>query len=159
MLTHGAGPPSTPTLSVGAVDHGTAILTISPPSHAGQCVLNYTITATSSDGSVVPDITVEVTERGAPVQVLQSGLDLRSNTYSFRAVGTTFQSTTEQSEIVVLTVAIGDVLCKFLMHVTMGPKHMCRNEFLFKGGGHQPNPFLCWYINWGCPQCLQFLYL
>ena len=30
---------------------------VPPQSYAGQCVLNYTITATSSDGSVVPDIT------------------------------------------------------------------------------------------------------
>ena len=54
MLHCHVGLPSSPSLTVVAGSLQQIIFVISPPSYAGQCVLNYTITATSSDGSVVP---------------------------------------------------------------------------------------------------------
>ena len=57
------------------------LFAISPPSYAGQCVVNYTITATSGDGSVVPDITVPVIDTEAPTSATRSGFDFCNNTH------------------------------------------------------------------------------
>ena len=62
------------------------IFTISPPSYAGQCVLNYTISATRSDGSVVPDITVEISDN---ITFSEDGFDLCNNVYNFTVVANT----------------------------------------------------------------------
>ena len=90
-----SGRPSSPTLTVVAATFQTATFTISPPSYAGQCVLNYTITATSSDGSVVPGITVEVTnsENAVSENITQIGYDFCSNAYNFTVVADTLTFT------------------------------------------------------------------
>ena len=90
-----SGRPSSPTLTVVAVTYQAATFTISPPSYAGQCVLNYTIAATSSsDGSVLPDITVEVTDTEAPTIATRSGFEC-NNTYTFTVVANTLNFTGE----------------------------------------------------------------
>ena len=73
------GLPSSPSLTVVAGSLQQIIITISPPSYAGQCVVNYTITATSSDGSVVLDITVEVSDN---ITLSEGGFDLCNNAYT-----------------------------------------------------------------------------
>ena len=75
-------------------------LAISPPSYGGQCVLNYTVTATSSDGSVVPDITVAVTDTEAPTSVTRSGFDFCNNTYTFTVVANTLTGPGQRSAVV-----------------------------------------------------------
>ena len=98
MDTIPSGPPSTPGLAIEAVDSKSLTFHITPPELASQCVLNYTITATSSDGSVLPDITVEVSERGEPVTLItESGFDLCSNTYTFTVVANTLTGPGDRS--------------------------------------------------------------
>ena len=87
------GPPSAPTLTMMAINFQSFNFIIFPPSYAGQCVLNYTITATSSDGNVLPDITVEVTDRGGPASIYGSGFDVCNTTYSFTVVAQTLTYT------------------------------------------------------------------
>ena len=85
-----SGRPSSPTLTVVAATLQTAIFTISPPSYAVQCVLNYTINATRSDGIVVPDITVEVNDTEAQyVIATRSGLDFCYSIHTFTVVANT----------------------------------------------------------------------
>ena len=73
------------------------IFTISPPSYAGQCVLNYTITATRSDGSVVPDITVEVSDN---ITFSEDGFDLCNIVYNFTVVANTLAGPGLRSAVV-----------------------------------------------------------
>ena len=73
------------------------IFTISPPSYAGQCVVNYTITATSSDISVVPDITVEVSDN---IIFSEGGFDLCNNVYNFTVVANTLTGPGQRSAVV-----------------------------------------------------------
>ena len=73
------------------------IFTISPPLYAGQCALNYTITATRSDGSVVPDITVEVSDN---ITLSEGGFDLCNNVYNFTVVANTFAGPGQRSAVV-----------------------------------------------------------
>ena len=87
------GPPSPPRLVVAAVNFQTFAFSIRPPVVAGPCVLNYTITPTSSDGNMLTDITVDV----APIVFYRSGFDLCSNTYSFTAVAASLTYTGERS--------------------------------------------------------------
>ena len=100
MFRDHVGFPSSPSLTVVAGNLQQIIFVISPPSYAGQCVVNYTITATSSDGSVVPDITVEVIEGGGPVVTTGSGFNACNTTYSFTVVAQTLTYTGEVSAAV-----------------------------------------------------------
>ena len=94
------GPPSAPTLTVSPLRFQTISFAIFPPSYAGQCALNYTITATSSDGNALPDITVEVSDRGEPVSISGSGFNACNTTYSFTVVAQTLTYTGEVSAAV-----------------------------------------------------------
>ena len=73
---------------------------ISPPPCAasGRCVLGYTITATSSNGSVLPDITVASDGQGI-VTLSESGFDLCDNVYNFTAVANTLTGPGNMSEV------------------------------------------------------------
>ena len=82
-----------------AVDLQTFSFTITPPSVASQCVLNYTITPTGSDGTILPDITVEVTDTEAPVTLTESGFDLCNNMYNFTVVANTFTGPGDRSAV------------------------------------------------------------
>ena len=73
------------------------IFTISPPSYASQCVLNYTITATSSDGSVVSNITVEVSDN---ITLREGGFEFCNNVYNFTVVANTLAGPTQRSAVV-----------------------------------------------------------
>ena len=72
---------------------------ITPPEVSGQCVVNYTITSTSSDGTV-SDFTVEVTDRGEPVNMVINGFNLCSNTYSFTVSAVTATVVGERSGVI-----------------------------------------------------------
>ena len=105
ILFHGhIGLPSSPSLTVVARNLQQIIFTISPPSYAGQCVLNYTITATSSDGSVVPDITVEVSDN---ITFSEDGFDLCNNVYNFTVVANTLAGPGQRSAVVSAVVSPG----------------------------------------------------
>ena len=82
-----------------AVDLEALNFTISPPVYGSQCVLNYTITSTDSDGAM-DDITVEVTDTEATITLMQSGFDLCGNIYSFTAEANTLIGPGERSEVV-----------------------------------------------------------
>ena len=90
------GQPSPPSLTVVAESLQRIFFTISPPSYAGQCVLNYTITATSSDGSVVPDITV-ISDN---ITLSEGGFDLCNNAYNFTLVANTLAGPGQRSAVV-----------------------------------------------------------
>ena len=96
--------PSSPSLTVVAESLPQIIFVISPPLYAGQCVLNYTITATSSDGSVVPDITVPVTDTEATTLAARSAFDFCNNTYTFTVVANTLTGPGEPSMSVMITI-------------------------------------------------------
>ena len=70
--------------------------TITPPSYAGQCVLNYTITATDNNGSVLTDI-IAVSDGGEAVTVTETGFDLCNDTYNFTVVANTLTYTGNRS--------------------------------------------------------------
>ena len=90
-------PPSSPSLTVVAESLQQIIFTISPPLYAGQCVLNYTISATSSDGSVVPGITVEISDN---VTLSEGGFNLCNNAYNFTVVANTLTGPGQRSAVV-----------------------------------------------------------
>ena len=103
-MFHGhVGPPSSPSLTVVAGSLQQIIFIISPPLYAGQCVVNYIITATSGDGSVVPDITVPVTDTEAPTLAVRSAFDFCNNTYTFTVMANTLIVAGESSMSVVVT--------------------------------------------------------
>ena len=86
---HGhVGPSSSPSLVV-AESILQIIFVISPPLAFPQCVVNYIITATSSDGSVVPDIIVPVTNTEEPTLAARNALAFCNNTYTFTVVANT----------------------------------------------------------------------
>ena len=89
------GLPSSPTLVVTAVNLTTLNFTISPPDRAGQCVLDYTITSTDSDGTM-QNITVEVDD----TEHLETQFILCNNTYSFTIVANTLSGPGQRSEVV-----------------------------------------------------------
>ena len=91
------GLPTSPSLTVVAENLQRIFFTISPPSYAGQCVLNYTITATSSDGSLVSDITVEVSDN---ITLSEGGFDLCNNAYNFTVVANTLTGPGQRSAVV-----------------------------------------------------------
>ena len=97
MDNNSSGPPSAPQLGIEAEDSKTLTFHITPPEVASQCVLNYTITTTGSDDNVLPDITVEVTERGEPVALTESGFDLCREVYTFTVVGNTLTGPGDRS--------------------------------------------------------------
>ena len=70
--------------------------TIIPPAYGSQCVLNYTITSTASDGAT-RDITVEVTDTEATVVYMEAGFDSCNNTYNFTTVANTLTGPGERS--------------------------------------------------------------
>ena len=75
--------------------------TIWPPAIASQCVRNYTITSTDSDG-IMQNITVEVDDTNckATIKHLETGFTLCSHTYSFTIVANTVSGPGERSDIV-----------------------------------------------------------
>ena len=83
------GLPSSPSLIVAVESPQQIFFTISPPLYAGQCVLNYTITVTSSDGSVLPDFTAPVADTDTPTSARRSGYDFCNNSYTFTVVANT----------------------------------------------------------------------
>ena len=107
------GLPPSPSLTVVAENLQRIIFTISPPSYASQCVLNYTITATSSDGSVLPDITVEVSDN---ITLSEGGFDLCNNAYNFTAVANTLAGPGQRSAVVT-SPGVAHLISK-LMHYT-----------------------------------------
>jgi hypothetical protein len=86
--------PSAPTLTVTAVDHQSFNFTIFPLSEPSQCVLHYNITPKTSDGLVLPGISIE---SGGSVTATASGYDVCNITYSFTAVAVTSASPGERS--------------------------------------------------------------
>ena len=97
------GPPSSPSLVV-AESFLQIIFVISPPLTFPQCVLNYIITATSSDGSVLPDITVPVTNTDEePTLAARNAFAFCNNTYTFTVVANTLTGPGGSSRSVVIT--------------------------------------------------------
>ena len=84
-----SGPPPPPQLITAAVDHQAVAFSILPQLEGLRCVLNYTITATSRDGSVLPPIPVEATGNGEPITHIEAGFDLCNNTYTFYVTANT----------------------------------------------------------------------
>ena len=76
---------------------------ISPPLAFPQCVLNYIITANSSDGSVVPDIIVPVTNTEEPTLAARNAFAFCNNTYTFTVVANTLTGPGGSSRSVVIT--------------------------------------------------------
>ena len=91
--------PSLPRMFVTPATIQSFTFLISPPEVSGQCVTSYIITSTSSDGTV-SNFTVEVTDRGEPVSILQSGFNLCSNTYSFTVSAVTAAVVENSSEVI-----------------------------------------------------------
>ena len=109
------GLPSSPSLTVVAESLPQIIFVISPPSYAGQCVVNYTISATTSDGSVVPDITVPVIDTEAPTLAASSVFAFCNNTYTFTVVANTLTGSGEPSMSVMITIPeIVDFFSEFI---------------------------------------------
>ena len=77
------GPPSAPVLTVVPTDFETFNFVISPLSEPSDCVLSYSITPTTSDGSVLADITVEPPDSGDSIRVTMSGFDVCNTAYTF----------------------------------------------------------------------------
>ena len=84
-----SGPPPPPLLITAAVDHQAVAFSILPQLEGLRCVLNYTITATSRVGNVLPPIVVEATGNGEPITHIEAGFDLCNNTYTFYATANT----------------------------------------------------------------------
>ena len=105
------GLPSSPSLTVVAESLQHIISTISLPSYASQCALNYTITATRSDGSVVPDITVEVSDN---ITLSEGGFNLCNNVYNFTVVANTLAGPGQRSAVV--SPEVNHFLSKFYTH-------------------------------------------
>ena len=104
------GLPSSPSLTVVARSLQQIIFIISAPSYADQCVLNYIITATSSDGSVVPDITVEVSDN---ITLREGGFNLCNNAYNFTVVANTLTGPGQRSAVVTSPDEVARFLGKF----------------------------------------------
>ena len=94
-----AGLPDAPGLVVTVVDIETFIFKITPPSLARECILDYTITATSNDGNVLPDITILVTDTVTtePTLATRSDFDMCNNTYTFTVVANTLAGPGDRS--------------------------------------------------------------
>ena len=87
-----------PVLSVQSLDSQVLSFTITPPSISvlNKCILSYNITPTDSSGTVLADITVEVT-RPLMVSVNSSGFNLCNTTYNFTVVAVTAAGPGERS--------------------------------------------------------------
>ena len=101
FLTIHVGPSTSPFLDVLAESLQRIFIIISPPPCAAsnQCVMGYTITATSSNGTVLPDITVASDGQGI-VTLSESCFDLCDNVYNFTAVANTLTGPGDMSEVV-----------------------------------------------------------
>ena len=106
------GLPPSPSLTAIAENLHRIFFTIFPPSYASQCVLNYTITATSSDGGVVSDITVEVSDN---ITLSEGGFDLCNNAYSFTVVANTFAGPGQRSVPVVPSPGMAHFISKLIV--------------------------------------------
>jgi hypothetical protein len=93
------GSPSSPNLTVAALDFQSFNFIISPLPVPSQCVLHYNITPTGSDGCVLPDITAVATENVGPITVTASGFDLCTDMYSFTAFAVTPVGASERSAV------------------------------------------------------------
>ena len=71
--------------------------TISPLSEPSDCVLNYSITPTTSDGSMLADITVEPPDSGDSIRVNMGGFDVCNIAYTFTVVANTLNGPGETS--------------------------------------------------------------
>ena len=76
---------------------------ISPPLAFPQCVLSYIINATSSDGRLMPDITVPVTNTEEPTLAARNAFAFCNNTYTFTVVANTLTGPGGSSRSVVIT--------------------------------------------------------
>ena len=92
------------------VNSKTFNFTIWPPATASQCVRNYIITSTDSDG-IMQNITVEIDDTKATIEHLENGFIICSNIYSFTIVANTVSGPGERSDIV--TPDNVDFSCKF----------------------------------------------
>ena len=90
-----AGPPSAPVLTVVPTDFETLNFIISPLSEPSDCVVNYSITPTTSDGSVLADVIVEPPDS----RVTMSGFDICNIVYSFTVVANTQNGPGERSSV------------------------------------------------------------
>ena len=94
------GPPSAPVLTVVPTNYQTFNFIISPLSEPSDCVLSYSITPTTSDGSVLADITVEPPDSGDSIRVTMSGFDVCNTAYTFTVVANTLNGPGETSSSV-----------------------------------------------------------
>ena len=90
-------------------DFETFKFTIFPLSEPSDCVLNYSITPTTSDGRVLADITVEPPDSGDSVTVTMSGFDACNTAYTFTVVANTLNGPGERSSPV--------TSCEFMVSV------------------------------------------
>ena len=91
------GPPLAPVLTVVPSDLETFNFIISPLSEPSDCVLNYSITPTTSDGSVLVDIIVGPPDNGDSITVTMGGFDVCNTTYTFTVVANTLNGPGERS--------------------------------------------------------------
>ena len=91
------GPPSAPVLTVVPTSSTTFKFIISPLSEPSDCVLNYSITPTTSEGNVLADIIVEPPDSGDSVRVSMSRFDVCNTAYNFTVVAITLNGPGETS--------------------------------------------------------------
>ena len=114
------GLPSSPNLVVTVVNSMTLNFTIWPPATASQCVRNYIITSTDSDG-IMQSITVEADDTKAIIEHLENGFIICNNIYSFTIVANTVSGPGERSDIVIAdTVDFSCKFCQVLLSVMHG---------------------------------------
>ena len=87
-------------LTVVPTDFETFNFIISPLSEPSDCVLSYSITSTTSDGSVLAEIIVEPPDSGDSIRVTRSGFDVCNTTYTFTVVANTLNGPGETSSSV-----------------------------------------------------------
>ena len=91
------------------------VFTITPPVYAIQCVRNYLVTSTDSDGNR-RDISVELSKNTRDQVIVRQidGFDLCSSSYSFTVVANTLAGIGENSEVVNIpgmTFTLQDFIC------------------------------------------------
>ena len=117
------GPPSAPMLAVVPGDSLQSFsFSITPPTPS-ECVVNYTITATSSDGSS-RDIFVPVGVDGsAPIDVMEPGFDVCGESYNFTVVPFTSQGAGPTSSGVTSGILI-KIACGHRNHYSLSLIHI-----------------------------------
>ena len=92
-------PPSAASLIVFPQNFKIFTLKIFPLSQPSNCILHYNITPMVSDGSVLPDISLDPPSSGTSIATALGGFDSCNNSYSFTVVAITRNGPGERSAV------------------------------------------------------------